>query len=177
MDTKGVHITLFQSREFKNLPVDIATKLVAKLNEYLVSNPNGELLMYFLDVKPYADNEQYLFWNVDRTKKNQRLMTAHGMSLALSIWVEPKIEDNYVLYQRMAEMSMKRKAREHELSSNAGIFGSAPVGEEYPPHITIAANSNGFKGFKPLKESLICSARRVVLARMGAWGKIDKILI
>jgi hypothetical protein len=174
---EGVHITLFQSRDFKDLPVGYAKKLVAKLNESLISNPAGELLMYFLDVKPYTDNEQYLFWNVDRTKKNQRLVTAHGMSLSLSAWVQPRLENEYKFGGRLTKMSPKQGARERKLRANTTVFGHTLVAEDYLPHITIAADSNGFNGFKPRQEAFLGSANCVVLARMGEWGKIDEILI
>ncbi|MEI7512133.1 MAG: hypothetical protein WCK01_01595 [Candidatus Uhrbacteria bacterium] len=174
---EGVHITLYQARNFKQMPVSVAEKLVAKLNEFLVSNRAGELLLYMLDIKPYQDNEQYLFWNIDRTKKHGRLMDAHGMSLALSAWVDPSAEDEASLERRIAEMSEKRQQRERKLCTNKRVFGHTLVGEDYLPHITLAANTKGFKKFKPTQEALISSASRVVLARMGEWGKIEEILI
>ena len=174
---RGVHITLYQARDFKELPIEIAVKLVKKLNESLVSNRAGELLLYFLDIRPCVDNDQFLLWNVDRTKENQRLVAAHGMSLALSAWVEPQLVNEARLKSRVTAMPDKRKWRERKLYANARVFGSTHVGEDYQPHITLAAKAEGFGEFKPRQEAQLGSAARVALARIGEWGKIDEILL
>lgn len=173
----SVHIALYQAANFKDLPLDDATRAVAKLNEYLVSNPAGELLLYFLDVRPWIENESFLCWEVDRSKENRCLMTAHGMSLALSAYVNPRVENKRQLEHRLAEMPAPKRLRERKLHASASLFGHMGVGEDYSPHIVIAANMKGFKGFTPAQEPLIGSAARVVLARMGKCGRIEEILI
>ncbi len=173
---EGVHLTLYQARTFVDLPVEFAQKLVGKLNECVVRHRSGELLLHLLDVEPYSDNPQFLFWNVDKPHKNQRLLDAHGMSLALSAWVEPEVENASKFERRIADYGDHRRAREQRLYTNMTLYGHTLVGEQYLPHITIAADPEGFKKFKPYQEPHIGCAVRVVFARMGEWGKIEEIL-
>ncbi len=174
---KGVHITLYQARAFKNLPISVAEKLIAKLNEYLVSGQAGEMYLHFLDVVAYENDQRFLFWNVDQPEKNRRLMNAHGMSVALSLWVEPQYEEDLDLERRIREFSEDNWSRACDLYENTRNFGSALVGVDYLPHITIAADPGAFRGIDLDQQQMIGTASRVVLARMGEWGKIDEILI
>lgn len=173
VSTEGVHVTLFQARTFRMLPISVARALTRKLHEYLVAHPEGEALLPLRRVEPYVYAPQYLFWNVERPERNERLRIAHGMSLALSAWVDPPQKRDpdaaFTSDQRTLgdEMALKHNANER-------LFGHSLVGDEFLPHITITAGP-GFK-FKPRDEAITGAARHVVFAQMGEWGKIEKIL-
>lgn len=171
--TEGVHVTLFQARTFRMLPVSVARALTRKLHEYLVAHPEGEALLPLRRVEPYTYAPQYLFWNVDRPERNERLRIAHGMSLALSAWVDPPQKRDpdaaFTSDQRTLgdEMALKHNA-------NTRMFGHSLVGDEFLPHVTIAAGAK--YRFKPRDEFHPGAIQRVVFAQMGEWGKIEKVL-
>lgn len=173
----GVHVTLYQARTFKSLPIGIAEKLITRLNEYLVTDQAGETYLHLLNIEAYENDQKYLFWNVDQPERNQRLKNAHGMSLALSLWVKPEVKKDLDLERRIREFSEVNWSHACYLYENTRNFGSALVGADYLPHITIAADPEGFKKIEFEQQQMIGTVTRVVLARMGEWGKIEEILI
>ncbi len=173
---EGVHVTLYQARTFRDLPVEVARRLVGKLNELLVQHRTGELLFHLFDVGPYRDGDRFLFWNVYEPAGNDRLQLAHGMSVALSAWVEIDAEDEHAFERRIADLPEPDKERRRDLYENARLFGHTLVGEDHLPHITLAADMDGFKTIEPFQEPQVSSAARVVFARMGEWGNIEEIL-
>ncbi len=173
--SESVHITLFQARTFRMLPISTAQAITRKLNEYMADHPEGEALVSFLDVSAYLYAPQFLFWNVDEPEKNERLRIAHGMSLALSAWVDPPQKRDpdaaFTSDQRTVgdELMLKHNA-------NVRMFGHSLVGDEFLPHITLAADSGGFQRLKRREEAHTASISMVAFAQMGEWGKIEKIL-
>ncbi len=173
---EGVHVTLYQARTFRDLPVEVARRLVGKLNQLVVHNRMGKLLFHLFEVGPYRDNDRFLFWNAHEPFGDERLQLAHGMSVALAAWVEIDAEDEHAFERRISDLPETERYRRRGLYENERLFGHTLVGEEYLPHITLAADPDGFGAIKPFEEPFTASAARVVFARMGEWGKIDEIL-
>ncbi|MCK9361123.1 hypothetical protein M0Q28_02735 [Patescibacteria group bacterium] len=171
---KGAHITLFQARNFKQLPVSVARTVVDGLNDFLVTSPSGSVGLHFETIEPYVGNRRFLFWQALRSPE---LAFAHAMSVAVCGWVDKsQAEDKHALERRIHGLPEKEMSLARALNHNEHLFGYGLVHDEFMPHITLAADPDGFPKFKPFKDPHIGSAGRVVLARMGEWGKIDEIL-
>jgi hypothetical protein len=153
VEKSGVHVTLYQAKNFRGLPHSVAHRTVGLLNRYLVDHKNGAAPLHFGQVKASPGSTQYLFWYVD-DPTTVRLRTAHAMSLGLGIWNHP----------------------EPSQDTNTQLFGSPYVELDYYPHITLAADAQGFPRLERFEERWTGTARCVVLARMGEWGKIEEIL-
>lgn len=174
VEPKKAHITLFQSARFHELPVTTACRIVNTLNDFLVNSPAGNTGLHYERIEPYLGNRHFLFW---QTLRSPELTLAHGMSLALSAWTDKsKAEEPHSVERRIHDLPEKEKALARALNFNERLFGYGLVHDEFMPHITLAADPNGFPKLKPHKNVHVGSVGRVVLARMGEWGKIEEIL-
>lgn len=147
---EGAHVTLYQSRHFKRLPVSVAQHMLDVLRTTLVES---ETFFTLTRVEPYRHNSQYLFWQAGRTPA---LDFAHAMSVSFAAWTD--------------RSSLKGPDRR---------YGYGLVGEDFEPHITLAADPTAFKDLKSFEDEetrMLVGVQNVVFARMGEWGKIEEIL-
>lgn len=174
VDPQKAHVTLYQARHFKKLPFAVAKSVVDMINNFLVCSPAGSVVLHLEKVEPYPGNRQFMFWQAIRSPE---LVFAHGMSVGLSGWVDKShAEDKHAVERRIHGLPEKEVTLARALNHNDRLFGYGLVHDEFMPHITLAADQKGFPKFKPYKDLHFGSVGRVVLARMGEWGKIDEIL-
>ncbi|MCC6563856.1 hypothetical protein IT087_03105 [Candidatus Uhrbacteria bacterium] len=171
---EGAHITLFQARTFKSLPISTAREVVKTISSLLVTNRAGSAMLHLNKVEPYRGNDKFLFW---QARRSGMLDFAHGMAAGLSGWVDKSgVESDSALERRISDLPSRPQEFARAIHHNEQLYGYGLVDNLFEPHITLAADPGGFGKLRPFEEAVIGSVARVVLARMGEWGKIDEIL-
>jgi len=148
------HITLFQTK-VKNLSKEKAEELLSSI----VLKLPIKLSLSRID----SFGGHFVFWHAEKEKE---LISLHKQSLFLSNFFDSEGEQQ----ADSEKLTLPEKQIE-----NVREFGYPFVGEEWPPHITIAYTQNDPE-IKQSFKNITTLIKKVALVEVGEFGTIKKIL-
>jgi len=112
----------------------------------------------------------FLFWHVDRDSEARgRLQAAHEDALGVAAGLLDPVANAAVVEGTAAAFG-----NAGALVENARVYGYALIKERYAPHITLGFDPR--VGKEPLQHPHAMQVERVVVARLGALGEVERVL-